>query len=85
MNSYDYKNEAEASSPDTHDNDIANITQEKGIATGEAADVFGDLQTAEEYGYVSRGYVNGSSSYSPRESRVFLETLSSCAEQPPAS
>lgn len=26
---------------------------------GEAADMYGDIQTAEEYGYVTRGYVVG--------------------------
>lgn len=35
--------------------DPAHIAQEKGVKAGEAADVFGDIQTAEEYGYVSRG------------------------------
>ena len=25
------------------------------VAVGEAADLYGDIQTAEEYGYVSRG------------------------------
>jgi len=34
---------------------IKNIVQEKGVSTGEAADLYGDLQTAEEYGYVKRG------------------------------
>ena len=28
------------------------------IAVGEAADLYGDVQTAEDYGYVSRGYVH---------------------------
>jgi hypothetical protein len=31
------------------------LTNEKGIKVGEAADIFGDVQTAEEYGYVTRG------------------------------
>ena len=38
--------------------DPAALTHEKGIKIGEAADIFGDVQTAEEYGYVSRGYVS---------------------------
>jgi len=37
--------------------DPSRIVQEKGIAMGEAADMYGDLTTAEDYGYVSRGYV----------------------------
>jgi amino acid transporter len=36
---------------------VKEIVERKGHATGEAADVYGDLQTAEEYGYVERGYV----------------------------
>lgn len=35
--------------------DPATLTNEKGIKIGEAADIFGDVQTAEEYGYVTRG------------------------------
>lgn len=35
--------------------DPAALTNEKGIKVGEAADIFGDTQTAEEYGYVTRG------------------------------
>ena len=31
------------------------IVEEKGIRMGEAADMYGDIATAEEYGYVSRG------------------------------
>ena len=30
-------------------------TYEKDIRAAEAADIFGDVQTAEEYGYVTRG------------------------------
>lgn len=36
----------------------ARIVEEKGARMGEAADMYGDLETAEEYGYVSRGYVS---------------------------
>ncbi|MCJ1300671.1 hypothetical protein MMC08_003468 [Hypocenomyce scalaris] len=35
--------------------DPASLVEEKGIQIGEAAAIFGDLQTVEEYGYVSRG------------------------------
>ncbi|KAF2686689.1 amino-acid permease inda1 [Lentithecium fluviatile CBS 122367] len=34
---------------------VHDIVKQKGGATGEAADLYGDLQTAEEYGYVERG------------------------------
>ncbi|KAL9621944.1 MAG: hypothetical protein Q9160_003606 [Pyrenula sp. 1 TL-2023] len=37
------------------DRDIAAINEEKGYSVGEAADVYGDLEDAETYGYVSRG------------------------------
>ena len=37
--------------------DTDKIIEEKGVAIGEAADMYGDLDTAEEYGYVTRGYV----------------------------
>lgn len=33
------------------------IIDDKGMKMGEAADVYGDIQTAEDFGYVSRGYV----------------------------
>ncbi|MCJ1254926.1 hypothetical protein MMC24_002742 [Lignoscripta atroalba] len=36
-------------------NDPASIVEGKGIRVGEAADMYGDIGTAEEYGYVSRG------------------------------
>jgi amino acid transporter len=35
--------------------DVKYIVEAKGNATGEAADLYGDLGTAEEYGYVERG------------------------------
>ncbi len=35
--------------------DPVTLSHEKNIRIGEAADIFGDVQTAEEYGYVSRG------------------------------
>lgn len=34
------------------------ITAERGLQLGEAADMYGDVGTAEEHGYVTRGYVN---------------------------
>lgn len=42
------------SSPDT-DNHIKSIVEQKGAAIGEATDLYGDVQTAEAYGYVNRG------------------------------
>jgi amino acid transporter len=38
--------------------DAAGIVASRGNNIGEAADIYGDVQTAEEYGYVSRGYVS---------------------------
>lgn len=38
--------------------DMARVVDEKGIRMGEAADMYGDLATAEEFGYVTRGYVD---------------------------
>ena len=35
--------------------DTTRVVEEKGIRIGEAADMYGDLGAAEEYGYVSRG------------------------------
>lgn len=37
--------------------DPAYIVEQKGLEMGEATDIFGDLQTAEDYGYVNRGWV----------------------------
>jgi len=34
---------------------FASIAQANGIHKGEAVENFGDIETAEEYGYVSRG------------------------------
>lgn len=34
---------------------IDRVVEEKGVRIGEAADMYGDLDTAEEYGYVTRG------------------------------
>lgn len=34
------------------------ITAERGLQLGEAADMYGDVETAEEHGYVTRGCVN---------------------------
>lgn len=36
--------------------DAERIVQERGVAIGEAADMYGNLETAEDYGYVERGY-----------------------------
>jgi len=35
--------------------DLADIVHRKGGAVGEAADIYGDIHTAEQYGYVERG------------------------------
>ena len=42
-------------SPPMRADDPSRVVEEKGIRIGEAADMYGDLATAEEYGYVSRG------------------------------
>jgi amino acid transporter len=36
------------------DRGIGNIVETKGAAIGEAADVYGDVATAEQFGYVER-------------------------------
>ncbi|KAK8154538.1 AAT family amino acid transporter [Phyllosticta citrichinensis] len=40
---------------DDHKKDVRDLVQSKGYHTGEAADLYGDVQTAEELGYVHRG------------------------------
>lgn len=42
---------------------MKDIVHSKGNATGEAADIYGDLATAEEFGYVERGYVSMASTF----------------------
>lgn len=37
--------------------DAANVVRERGKSIGEAADIYGNIETAEEYGYVTRGSV----------------------------
>lgn len=34
---------------------VSKITARRGSKANEASDLYGDIQTAEEYGYVSRG------------------------------
>lgn len=38
-----------------HGHGVKDIVATKGAAVGEAADLYGDLATAEQYGYVERG------------------------------
>lgn len=45
----------EGSEAHSHGHGIQDIVHEKGAALGEAADMYGDIQTAEQYGYVQRG------------------------------
>ena len=40
---------------DTHYNEVARVVAEKGMQLGEAVDVYGDIATAEDHGYVNRG------------------------------
>ena len=37
------------------DHGVREIVASKGAALGEAADIYGDVATAEQYGYVERG------------------------------
>lgn len=37
--------------------DPARIAEDKGVGISEGADLYGNLATAEDYGYVTRGYV----------------------------
>ena len=59
-----------------HDN-AARITEEKGVRIGEAADIFGNLETAEDYGYVSRGCVSQNVSGTARTSANCANRLKS--------
>jgi yeast amino acid transporter len=45
---------SESQSPINH-KDIADVVNTKGAAIGEAADIYGNVQEAEEMGYVHRG------------------------------
>lgn len=45
----------EGAATSSSDHGIKNIVGQKGSAVGEAADIYGDLATAEQYGYVQRG------------------------------
>lgn len=38
-----------------HDHEVRDIVHQKGGAIGEATDIYGDVQTAEKFGYVERG------------------------------
>ncbi|KAL9041936.1 MAG: hypothetical protein Q9180_000943 [Flavoplaca navasiana] len=50
----DYPGDRSSSDSPTY-RDSTRIVEEKGIGLGEAADAYGDLRSAEEYGYVTRG------------------------------
>ena len=54
----------------------ARVTEEKGVRMGEAADIFGDLETAEDYGYVSRGCVLHEISTVQKEASAKSRTVS---------
>jgi amino acid transporter len=38
-----------------HQDDLSKMAARRGSKANEASDLYGDVQTAEEYGYVSRG------------------------------
>ena len=44
--------------PSTMYDDPGRITAGHGLPLDEAADMYGDVKTAEEHGYVNRGYVD---------------------------
>jgi hypothetical protein len=52
------------------------LSSVKDYRIGEAADLYGDIQTAEDYGYVSRGYVHGASTNTPSREPVLTLTRS---------
>ena len=54
---YDVSPQGKMSNESYIHEDAARITEGKGMRMGEAVDVFGDLETAEDFGYVSRGSV----------------------------
>lgn len=43
------------SNDDSPYEDPAQVVESKGVRIGEAADMYGDIATAEDYGYVTRG------------------------------
>ena len=57
MDDYDGKGRFNADSSDAppYEMNVERVVEDKGMRMGEAADMYGDLQTAEEYGYVTRG------------------------------
>ena len=52
------RSDSYASHRTEHEFDPNRVVEEFGIGVGEAADMYGDLETAEDYGYVTRGYVD---------------------------
>lgn len=51
---HDYTVQGGGSESD-HGHGVKDIVATKGAAIGEAADIYGDISTAEQYGYVERG------------------------------
>lgn len=43
-------------SPDYHVDELNKMEARRGSKVNEATDIYGDVATAEEYGYVARGY-----------------------------
>jgi amino acid transporter len=52
---HDYNGQRGSDSDHGHGHGVKDIVATKGAAVGEAADIYGDLATAEQYGYVERG------------------------------
>lgn len=42
---------------DNHYNESERMVAARGMQFGEAADLYGDIETVDHYGYVTRGYV----------------------------
>jgi hypothetical protein len=56
-NDYEKNNYAvEGAATPPSDHGIKGIVESRGAATGEAADLYGSVEQAEQYGYVKRGY-----------------------------
>ena len=51
-----YNHDATPAPP--YDDDAGRVTKTKGVSIGEATGMYGDVATAEDYGYVTRGFDN---------------------------
>jgi amino acid transporter len=58
MATHDYEKGRSSINASPTDHGIGHIVETKGAAVGEAADIYGDIGTAEQYGYVQRKWVS---------------------------